>query len=176
MKKFAVFILLIFVAMIVAGVYGVLHDQISYTISPEYYTRFKFEQFGLSNSPLPERVRAGIVGFLASWWMGIPIGVLVGSAGFLHRGYRRTLRVTLQSYILVVGVALLVSLLGLVYGFLNTGFIDLAAYEYWYIPEGIVDLRRYLCVGYMHNAAYLGGALAIPAAWVFHAIARARQQ
>lgn len=31
----------------------------------------------------------------------------------------------------------------------------------WFIPEDIVHLRQYLCVGYVHNASYLGGALAI---------------
>ena len=26
-----------------AGVYGILHDQVTYTISEEYFTRFKFD-------------------------------------------------------------------------------------------------------------------------------------
>ena len=30
---------------VLAGCYGALHDQISYTISPEYFTKVKFEQF-----------------------------------------------------------------------------------------------------------------------------------
>jgi len=41
-------------------------------------------------------------------------------------------------------------------------------------PREVVDLRRFLCAGYMHNAAYLGGALSIPAAWLFHIVFRAR--
>jgi hypothetical protein len=27
------------------GIYGVLHDQLTYTIGPEYFTRLKFDQF-----------------------------------------------------------------------------------------------------------------------------------
>ena len=36
LKKFLVFSLLLFAAVIIAGVYGAVHDQISYTVSPEY--------------------------------------------------------------------------------------------------------------------------------------------
>src|SRR5262245_55465052 len=66
MKKLLTLFVLIVIAIFTAGVYGIVHDQISYTVSPEYFTKFKFEQFGLVDSPLPDRVKAGIVGFLAS--------------------------------------------------------------------------------------------------------------
>ena len=98
MKKFAVYLLVVALAIIVAGLYGMIHNQISYTVAPEYFTKFKFRQFGLTDIPLPNRVRASIVGFLASWWMGIPIGLLVGAAGFIHRDHREMLRVTLWSF------------------------------------------------------------------------------
>lgn len=32
-----------------AGLYGVLHDQVTYTISPEYFTKLKFEQFAYAD-------------------------------------------------------------------------------------------------------------------------------
>jgi hypothetical protein len=31
--------------VLIAGVYGILHDQITFTISPEYFTEFKSAQF-----------------------------------------------------------------------------------------------------------------------------------
>src|SRR5258708_39967535 len=89
MKKLLIYALLVVLAVLVAGFYGIIHNQISYTVSPEYFTKFKFRQFGFVDTQLPERVRASMVGFLASWWMGIPIGLLVGAAGFMHRGPRR---------------------------------------------------------------------------------------
>src|SRR5713226_9438669 len=85
LKRLLVYGLLVVLAVLVAGLYGVVHNQISYTVSPEYFTKFKFRQFGLVDTPLPGRVRASMVGFLASWWIGIPIGVLVGAAGFIHK-------------------------------------------------------------------------------------------
>ncbi len=42
-------------AILAAGLFGAVHDQISYTLSYEYFTRFKFHQFHLVDSPLPER-------------------------------------------------------------------------------------------------------------------------
>jgi hypothetical protein len=169
-----VFILIVVLAVIVAGLYGIAHNQISYTVAPEYFTKFKFQQFGFTDTPLPERVRASMVGFLASWWMGIPIGLLVGAAGFIHRGWRRMLRVSLWSVAVTVAFTLLFGLAGLLYGYFQTSHIDVAEYRYWFIPENFTNLRRFLCAGYMHNSSYLGGVLAILVAWAFHIIIRVK--
>ena len=174
MKKFGVYALLVVIAVVVAGIYGIAHNQISYTVAPEYFTKFKFRQFGFVNSPLPERMRASMIGFLASWWMGIPIGLLVGAAGFIHRGHQRMLRISLWSLLVTVGFTLLFGLCGLLYGYLQTEHVDLAEYRGWFIPKDVTDLRRFLCAGYMHNSSYLGGMLAILVAWTFHWIAKAR--
>ena len=176
MKKFAIYLLVVALAIVVAGLYGMIHNQISYTVAPEYFTKFKFRQFGLVDMPLPDRVRASMVGFLASWWMGIPIGLLVGAAGFIHRDSREMLRVTLWSFLVVVGFTFLFGLGGLLYGYFQTAHIDVADYRGWYIPDDVTDLRRFLCAGYMHNSSYLGGVLAIPVAWIFHIVMRLRMQ
>jgi hypothetical protein len=172
MKKLLVFVLLFLFAIILAGLYGAIHDQISYTVSPEYFTKFKFRQFGFEGLHLPDRVRAGMVGFLASWWMGIPIGFLVGVVGFIHQGYRRMLKISLWSFAVVIAFTFLFGLCGLLYGYFETRTINLANYQGWFIPDDVVDLRRFLCAGYMHNAAYLGGTLAILVGWIFHVVAR----
>jgi hypothetical protein len=173
-RKFFVFLILIPIAILIAGTYGIIHDQITYAISPEYYSKYKFEQFGLLHSTLPDRAKAGIVGFLASWWMGIPIGVIVGGLGFIHRGHWRMFEVTLWSFLLVAGFTLAVGLAGLAYGYYRTASIDLRDYRYWSIPSDVVDLRRFLCVGYVHNSSYVGGAASLIVAGVFHGFVRLR--
>src|SRR5438105_3464978 len=55
---------------VLAGFYGAIHDQLSYTISPEYFTKMKFIQFSYADFGWPQRVFASEVGFLASWWVG----------------------------------------------------------------------------------------------------------
>lgn len=174
MARAGLFAQYLLLAMVTAGLFGALHDQVSYTVSAEYFTRFKFIQFGMEHSSLPARLRVAEIGFLASWWMGIPIGLLAGSAGFLQRSPAQMRRALLWSLPLIVGFTLAVALGGLAYGFLQTRDFDLAEYAGWFIPENLEQPRRFLCAGYMHNAAYLGGALAIPLAWVFHAVFRWR--
>lgn len=173
-RKFGVFCLIVLLAVLIAGLYGMAHNQISYTVAPEYFTKFKFRQFGFVDTPLPERVRASMVGFLASWWMGIPIGILVGAAGFIHQGAQHMLRVSLYSLLVVVAFTLLFGLCGLLYGYLRTAQIDPAAYRDWYIPDDVTNLRRFLCAGYMHNSSYLGGVLAIFVGWGFHILVKTR--
>jgi hypothetical protein len=54
------------IGALIAGSYGIVHDQITYTISPEYFTRLKFEQFKWANRGWPTRAFVGEIGFLAS--------------------------------------------------------------------------------------------------------------
>jgi hypothetical protein len=154
-----------------AGLFGIIHDQISYSVSNEY---FAFIQFRLLDMNLPDRFRAGVVGFLASWWMGIPLGILCGLAGFIQRSPSFMRRALIWSLPLIVAFTLAIALAGLAYGWCRTGTIDLPSYRGWFIPADINELRRFLCAGYMHNAAYLGGGLSVPATWLFHLIFRAR--
>ena len=172
MKKIIVYLLLIVLAIVIAGLYGIIHNQISYTVSSEYFTAFKFHQFGLMDTQIPERVRASMVGFYASWWMGFPIGILAGLAGFIQPGYRRMFIVSIQAMAVAVIFTLLFGLCGLLYGYIQTSSINLAGYSGWYVPADVVNMRRFLCAGYMHDSAYLGGILSIAVAWIFQIATR----
>ena len=154
-SKLLVLCFLVFVGLAAAGIYGAMHNQISYTVSPAYFTKFKFQQFGLTDASVPERVRASIVGFLASWWMGFPIGLLIGLVGFIHRGASAMLRVSLKAMLVAVGFTLLFGICGLVYGFAETSTINIGDYQNWSVPSDIANMRNFLCAGYMHNSAYL---------------------
>jgi hypothetical protein len=59
---------------VLAGIYGVVHDQATYSISPEYFTRLKFAQFHYADFGLPARVLVAEIGFLATWWVGFIAG------------------------------------------------------------------------------------------------------
>jgi hypothetical protein len=61
-------------AIAAAALFGMIHNQISYFVSPEYYTKFKSIQFRLLDPHVPDRVRVAIVGFRASWCDGNSIG------------------------------------------------------------------------------------------------------
>jgi len=172
LSAFAQFLVL---AILAAALFGAVHDQISYTVSHEYFTKFKFHQFGLLDPAVPERVRAAIVGVLASWWMGIPVGILCGAASFIQRTGSAMRRALYQTLPVVLGFALLFALAGLVYGFFQTSTFNLANYPGWFVPTGLENPRRFICAGYMHNSAYIGGALGIPVAWLFNIWFRLRE-
>ncbi|WGR95487.1 hypothetical protein MTX26_06675 [Bradyrhizobium sp. ISRA443] len=174
LKKVGIFLLFLPAAMLVAGIFGMVHDQISYSVSSEYFSKFKFIQFRLLDPHIPERIRVAEVGFLASWWMGLPLGVLCGAAGFIQRSPALMSRALMQSLIVVAVFTMVVALAGLAYGWVQTETLDAGTYRGWFIPRGVTELRRFLCVGYMHNAAYLGGGLSVAVAWIFHLLFRAR--
>jgi hypothetical protein len=175
-RRIAIFVTFVVAAMLAAGIFGAFHNQLSYSISQEYFTQFKFVQFRLLDFPLPERVRAAVVGFRASWWMGVPLGLLTGLAGFLYPGVEQMRRALALSLPLICGFVLLVALVGLAYGMVQTSGSAISKYVGQTPPADIGVWRRFICVGYMHNAAYLGGAAAIPSAWLFHILNRRRSR
>ena len=158
--RFITFVVLIFSSMLIAGSYGALHDQISFTVSEEYFTKFKYKQFGFMHSDLPDRIKAAIIGYRASWWMGIPIGLIIGAFGFLHHTPRLMFIRSIKALGITTIVALVIGLGGLVYG---SFFIshDINQSSRWYSPDEIVNPSRFLAVGYMHNFSYLGGLVGI---------------
>ncbi len=148
--------------IILAGIYGILHDQLTYTISHEYYTKFKFYQFGLSRTgkeafmPYP-RISVAAVGFLATWWMGIPISIILGLVGLIHKDGKTMYNATIKAFLITMLIAFLTGLIGLGYGwfFLSTQSRD--NFDWWYIPDNIIQFRNFISVGSMHNFSYLGG-------------------
>lgn len=168
MKKFFTLGLIISLAPLIGGIYGVFHDQITYTISPEYYTKFKFYQFGLMDIgneaifPHP-RIEVSIVGFLATWWMGVQIGSILGLVGLIHKDRREMFIITLKAFLVTVGVAFATGLIGLAYGELYLSDVGVN----WWLPENLIDKQSFISVGSMHNFSYLGGLIGLGAGIVY---------
>ncbi|HEY3406348.1 MAG TPA: hypothetical protein VGK59_23330 [Ohtaekwangia sp.] len=166
MKKFLTLILIVVLACLLGGIYGILHDQITYSISPEYYTKFKFYQFGLQDGgneaifPAP-RIEVSIVGFMAVWWMGIPIGLVLGLVGMNHPDWKTMLIITLKSFLITLLIAFVTGLLGLAYGMLVLSEKPQHEFTGWFIPENLVDFKNFIAVGSMHNMSYLGGIIGL---------------
>jgi hypothetical protein len=53
-----------------AAAYGIAHDRITATLSPEYFLLFK----GLADDPRPFRVAVTLLAVRASWWTGALAG------------------------------------------------------------------------------------------------------
>jgi hypothetical protein len=166
--KFLTWTALVVGAAMLAAVYGALHDQLSYSLSPEYFTRFKFVQFAFAGvGEMPPRVGAAVVGALATWWVGAIAGVAVAGAGFTQPTATGMARSTLRAFALLAVIAAVAGLVGLVVGWVGFGSNEGAAYVDWWRPAGLVSPRRFFAVGMMHNASYFGGALGCMAAVVW---------
>lgn len=162
MKKFLAFGLIIFLSVFIAGFYGVLHDQLTYSISPEYYTKFKFIQFGMyaygEDTVLAQpRLYVAFVGFLATWWMGPPIGFILALVGLLQKDAKRMMSVTLLALAIAVAITFFTGIGGLIYGkyILSETGVD------WWLPDTLTEKKNFIAVGSMHNFSYLGGLLGV---------------
>jgi hypothetical protein len=150
---------------LVAGLYGALHDQISYTISPEYFTKLKFHQFAWADLGWPPRVFASVIGLLATWWVGLLGGWFLARAGLAEVPSAKRRRVTAVAFGLVGGAAVVCGIAGLFFGrydgtILNFLANDLAA-------AGVEDPRAFATVAGLHDGGYLGALVGLIAAVLY---------
>jgi len=153
-KKIGILILTIILTPILAGIYGLIHDQISYSISPEYFTKFKFEQFGFVEYGLEDkRFTVGIIGIWATWWTGLIIGIVNGFTGLIQPSYRIMIKSVLKATFLTFIIAVIFGVIGLIIGkiVLSNTNID------WNFPSDLIDKKSFIAVGTMHNFSYIGG-------------------
>jgi len=172
MKKFGTLIAIVIVACVLGGIYGMLHDQISYSISHEYYTKFKFYQFRLVQPgeaaafPQP-RLQVALVGFMASWWMGIPIGLILGVVNVIGSKGPGIFKTAINALLITIAIAFITGLVGLAVGHYVLSNQPRSNFNGWYIPDDVVDFKNFITVGTMHNFSYLGGLFGLIAGIIY---------
>ncbi len=159
----------LFFCCFLAGLYGVLHNQISYTVAPVYFHEFKFIQFHIA-SEFHDRIGAAFVGVRASWWMGLLIGLPVGLVGIWVKGFKAMVSAQFKAAMIVVIVALLTGLVVL--------GAALMAFDATNLPvatiRGVSDPVAFAQAGAMHDASYLGGGIGMVVALVYLTVAVVR--
>lgn len=151
---------------LIAGCFGALHDQITYTISPEYFTRMKFGQFEAWDFGFPRRVFVSEIGFLASWWVGLIAGWFL--ARLAMPKFREPGRKVMSAMAVIVCFAVVLGTIG--------GFTGEALYgqrDGWkeaLKAMGVTDHRHFQQVAGIHLGSYAGafiGWIAMMAGFVF---------
>jgi hypothetical protein len=160
----------------VAGCYGALHDQISYTICPEYFTRFKFYQFSYANFDWPKRVFVSEVGFLASWWVGLVAGWLAARAGLAALPKTVRTKHIRRTFALVIGITAICGATGALLETMMTQDGDLSSWQRWHDYHGVQDLRGFAIVAWLHAAGYIGAFLGLVSAIVYVRIIVAKEK
>jgi hypothetical protein len=177
MRKFAMFLLIVGVAIVIAAIYGVGHDQVTYSISPEYYTKYKFIQFNLADSGAAQhmtqpRSAVVMVGVKATWWLGLIIGAVLGLFALIFRNADYMFQSAMQA----LGLALLIAILSASIGWLYARNILVKQGVAWWIPPNVTDKPAFITAGTIHNASYLGAAVGLLAGIVFLLIKNARRR
>lgn len=171
-KKILTVFLVSIIATIIAGIYGIIHDQITYTISSEYFTKFKFIQFNLANENDVNKIKfprgfVAVVGFLATWWFGLFLGFILGLFNLLQSSWERMLLISSKAILIAVGIAFLTGIVGLLFGFVVLSYEPKSSFVNWFIPENLENFKNYIAVGSMHNFSYLGGILGLIVAMIY---------
>jgi len=156
--KFGVFLSTLIISVIIAGIYGILNDQITYTISPEYFTKFKYVQFRVNPADFGgARQAVAAIGFLATWWVGLVIGLAFGINGLVFNHHKTMFRMILFAISITFGITICMGFAGFLYGKLylvKTGVN-------WWLPKDLLDKNNFIIVGSIHNFSYLGGLLGL---------------
>ena len=158
--------------MILAGIYGILHDQVTYSISPEYFTKFKYIQFGFE--PMwfgGDRQTVAVIGFLATWWTGLFIGTTIGLIALIFPDHISMRKAIIKAIKLTFLIAALFGFIGFLYGkfyLTKTGFD-------WWLPENLIDRNGFITVGSIHNFSYMGGAVGLLTSIIYLFVLKSRR-
>jgi len=163
-----------FLGAIVAGTYGIFHDQITYSISPEYFTNLKFTQFDYANFGFPVRIFVAEIGFLATWWVGLFSGWFLARVAFPAWPAVIAFRRCLTGFVIIFTLAATAALIGYFLGLYHS-----ADYSYWEemcLSLGVTDISAFVRVAYIHNGGYLGGLVGLIAALAYLLFLKRREQ
>jgi hypothetical protein len=150
-------LIVVLLAIGVCAAFGALHNQVSYTVSPDYFHAFKFYQFDVAE-PLRNRLGASLVGVGASWWMGVPLGLILGLPTLLQPTRSGFVRATSLSIVTMLAVTIVTGAFGLALG---STVVDAPARLEIYDGVPVQDPAAFWRAGSMHNFSYLGAAIGL---------------
>lgn len=149
------FFAIVILSVVMAGLYGILHDQVTYTISHEYYTEFKFIQFGLTEETAKvasPRYLVALTGWMATWWVGLIIGLTFGLIVLPVKDLKTRSLIAFRALAIVLKIAVISGGVGYIGGSL---FIT-GKPEAYYIPDNLTSVSEFVTVGSIHNFSYAG--------------------
>jgi len=158
-----------------AVTYGILNDQVTVRVCPEYFSkgfhkemmdRWKYVKILnplrkiLKKTKSPTVVGA-IWGTVATWWMGVLLGIPVTLAARLGSWPKLTMNELVKPIAIALGTTGVGALTSGIKGYLeskNENIKEIWKFEARGVPES--DLRKFIACAYAHNAAYSIGTLA----------------
>lgn len=156
------------IGSVIAGLYGVLHDQLTFTISPEYFRKFKFNQFAHADLGLGDRIFVSTIGILATWWLGAIAGWFLARRALSNRSGGSAYRQIRSGILVMLTVVFLSGCLGYLWGIGRGLTADDSAWDAALNEIQIQDKKAFIRVAFIHNFGYLGGLVGLLFALVRH--------
>jgi len=171
LRQLPLMIALALAAALIAGIYGALHDQITWIIGPEYFTKLKFHQFAWADIGLPLLWHVAEIGFLATWWVGAIAGWFFARTAIPGSDSAIAIRRVFTAYGILLACAMAGGFVGFLLGRARASGSDFANWDGYLLPLHIGQPARFVWVAYVHNGSYLGGLVGLVAgvvwlAWV----------
>ena len=149
-----------------AVVYGMLHDQVTVQICPEYFTVGHRPVFG-EQSPV---MLAMLWGLRASFWAGLILGTGLALSATVGATAQYTAVLLLRPVLLLLLSMACCALIAGMAGFYLANVHAVGLDHYWSSRIAIDKQPRYLACGFAHNASYLvgffGGSILIRRTWM----------
>lgn len=143
--------------------YTILHDQVAFSISSDFFYRYSFYQYGIANEGLswvPELPRYEVfkLSLYSSWWIGIILGLVTCFVGFSDRSKNMKMRDFRQAFLIGISTAIIVSALGAFLGNLS-GTPPLKSDILFENNGSLLDQKNFEIARHMDIFSYIGGAI-----------------
>ena len=152
---------------VVAGLYGIAHDQVTFSLGPEYFTHFKFDQFHYLDQTRAARVLVAQIGFLATWWVGFFAGWFMGRVTIPHLQLGMAARQSGKAVLMMLVVAFLFAVAAWLGSPVSLEDPRVSRWKEMLDLFRVQDTLSFIRVGYIHNASYLGGLIGLIGALIW---------
>ena len=149
-------LIIVLFSVIIASIFGAIHNQLSYSVSNEFFEDFLFGNFGSNEWNLNnKRIAASLVGILGTYWVGLLLGIIYAVI-FLFINSQNNFKFIFKAISLNVLFALIGSIIGYFIGFL----IPWEDSGIW-MEFGTQNPQKYVQANFMHSGSYYGGILGL---------------
>ena len=162
MKKIISLIIIIFISIILSAIYGVNHNFIMSHISPEFYTKFTFFNFGILDDY--GRKFSGNwtfaliwVGFFSTWWFGLFTGLIFGIIALKYNIGKQIFNKTFDSFFIIIVITILFGFIGYIIAEINPSEI-ITNYNLPFEIEHKIEFNK---VAKINIYSYFGGIIGL---------------
>lgn len=149
--------------IVITIIYTILHDQVAFSISSDFFYRYSFYQYGIATEGLswvPELPRYEVfkLSLYSSWWIGIILALVTCFVGFSDRSKSMKMRDFRSAFFIGITMAIITSGIGAFLG----SIVDSPTLTTSVLFENkgsVLEHKNFEIARYMDISSYIGGAI-----------------